>query len=95
MGIDKEFLLQALPKAPVIAPFTQFKTDMIRSGSYETMFPLELMHKDLHLAALSAYELNQPLLMANLAKEIYAQANQKGLGRMDFAAVHQYLQTNV
>lgn len=95
MGIDKEFLLQALPKAPVIAPFTQFKTDMIRTGNFETMFPLEHMHKDLHLVAQSAYELNQPLLMANLAKEIYARANQNGLGRMDFAAVHQSLQANV
>ena len=91
MGMDRDFLLDALPKAPVVAPFIQFKKEMLRNGQYDVMFPLELMHKDLHLAAVSAYECNQPLLMANLAKEIYAKANQSGLGRMDFAAVHQYL----
>ncbi len=56
---------------------------------------LEWMQKDLHLAAETAYELQQPLYLTNLTKEIYAAANQKGMGRLDFAAIHQYLEEQI
>lgn len=92
MGIDKDFLLNVIPGLVVSAPFTKFKAEMIRKQSYDVQFPLEWMHKDLHLAAVTAYELNQPLYLANLAKEVYAQAKQEGLGRLDFAAIHKYLE---
>ncbi len=91
MGLDKKFLLETIPNLPVTAPFTKFKAGMIWEDNYEVNFPLELMHKDLHLAAVTAYELNQPLHMANLTKEIYAEANKQGLGRHDFAAIYRYL----
>lgn len=91
LGIDKDFLLKVMPGLPVVAPFTQYKVDMIRSGDYPVQFPLELMYKDLHLAAMTAYEVGQPLYLANTAKDLYASANQAGLGRADFAAIHQYL----
>ena len=93
MGIDKEFLLQVVPNLVVSAPFTKFKSDMIKAGNYDVQFPLELMHKDLHLAAVTAYELNQPLYLANIAKELFAEANKSGFGRKDFAAIHQYLES--
>lgn len=91
MGIDKDFLLNVLPNLVVAAPFTKFKAEMIRGGDYDVQFPLEWMHKDLHLATLTAYELNQPIHLANATKEIFAEAKKNGLGRMDFAAVHAYL----
>ena len=91
MGLDKEFLLNVLPALPVSAPFLKVKAEMIRQADYEVQFPLELMHKDLHLAALTAYENNQPLPMANLAKEIYSEAKSGGLGREDFAAIYKHL----
>jgi 3-hydroxyisobutyrate dehydrogenase-like beta-hydroxyacid dehydrogenase len=91
MGIDKDFLLNVIPNLVVSAPFTKFKAEMVRSGDYEVQFPLEWMQKDLHLAAVTAYELQQPLYLANLTQEIYAAANQSGLGRLDFAAIHKFL----
>ena len=72
MGIAKEFLLNVIPNIVVAAPFTKFKAEMVRSGNYDVQFPLEWMHKDLHLAAITAYEMNQPLYLANMAKEIFA-----------------------
>lgn len=92
MGLDREFLLRTLPSLPVGAPFLQAKAEMIRSQNYEVMFPLELMHKDLHLASLSAYENGQPLYLVNLTKELFASASAEGLGRKDFAAIHAFLQ---
>ena len=91
MGISKDFLLNIIPNLVVAAPLTKFKAEMIKSQDYEVQFPLEWMHKDLHLAAVTAYELNQPLYLANLAKELFAEANKNGMGRLDFAAIHQYL----
>lgn len=92
MGMEKSFLLNILPNLVVSAPFTQFKAEMIKNNDYEVQFPLEWMHKDLHLAAQTAYELKQPLYLANVAKELFAEANHKGLGRLDFAAIHQFLE---
>ena len=91
MGLSRDFLLDTLPNLAVSPPFTKAKAEMIRNDNYEVQFPLELMHKDLHLAALTAYEHQQPLYLANLAKEIYGRAVQNGMGRDDFAAVHRVL----
>ena len=91
LGLSRDFLLDTLPNIGVIAPFTKAKAEVIREGTYEALFPLELMHKDLHLAALTAYEKGQPLYLANLAKELYASAKQEGLGRKDFSAIFSFL----
>lgn len=91
LGVDKDFLLDVLPTLAVSAPFTQFKAEMIREDNYDVQFPLEWMHKDLHLATLTAYEEGTPLYLANLTKEIFAAARSEGMGRMDFAAIHRYL----
>lgn len=91
LGLSRNFLLDTLPGLPVSAPFLKAKAELIREDDYDALFPLELMHKDLHLAALTAYEHNQPLTSANLAKEIYAAAKKSGLGRQDFAAVFKFL----
>lgn len=94
MGLSRDFLLDTLPNLAVSAPFTKFKAEKIKEEDYEVQFPLELMHKDLHLATLTAYEQNQPLFLANLTKEIFASAKKEGLGRLDFSAIHQFLEKN-
>lgn len=92
MGIHKDFLLNVIPNLVVSAPFTKFKAEMVKSDDYEVQFPLEWMYKDLHLAAVTAYEHDQPLYLANMAKELFAAANNAGMGRLDFAAIHRYLE---
>ncbi|GGK14028.1 3-hydroxyisobutyrate dehydrogenase [Yeosuana aromativorans] len=94
MGISKDFLLDLLPNLVVSAPFTKFKAEGIRNDNYEVQFPLEWMHKDLHLATLTAYEVNQPLFLANLTKELYAGAKNNGMERLDFSAIFKHLKNN-
>ena len=94
MGISKDFLLDLLPNLVVSAPFTKFKAEGIRNDNYEVQFPLEWMHKDLHLATLTAYEVNQPLFLANLTKELYAGAKNNGMERLDFSAIFKHLENN-
>lgn len=50
------------------------------------------MHKDLHLAAITAYEQEQSLYLANLAKELFTGAKATGMGRLDFEAIRQFLE---
>lgn len=92
MGISKDFLLDFLPNLIVSAPFTKFKADRIKHDTYDAQFPLEWMHKDLHLATLTAYEVNQPLFLANLTKELYAAAKSNGMERLDFSAIFKHLE---
>ena len=89
MGLDRDFLLQALPKAPVIAPFVASKVARMQGEDYtDTSFPLELLHKDVNLLVETAYATGQPLPLAALAREIYGRAKQSGRGREDFSVVH-------
>ena len=91
LGIDRDLMLNVIPGLPVIAPFTKMKAEMMRSGEYETQFPIELIAKDVHLAAISAYEVDRPLYLANLTKDLYTSAVKAGMGRQDMAAIHEYL----
>jgi glyoxylate/succinic semialdehyde reductase len=91
LGLSREamhdFLIGTLPVAPLIA----FKRPKIESGNYEADFPLELMWKDLHLAAVTAYEQEVPLPAANAAKEVYASAVRSGIGDQDIAAIYGFI----
>jgi len=92
MGISREFMLEVLPNLPVSAPFTKMKAEGLKSENYDVQFPLEWMYKDLHLACLSAYEHNQSLFLASITKEVYADAYKSGMGRLDFSAIHKFLE---
>ena len=91
LGFDRTFLLENLPKAPVIAPFTQAKAQMIAAGDESVHFPLELMLKDVHLANKLAYEKGQPMYLAGITESLYAGANQEGLSRSDFSSIFKWL----
>jgi glyoxylate/succinic semialdehyde reductase len=91
LGLSQEtlhsFLIGSMPVAGLIG----FKRPKFETGNYEPDFPLELLWKDLHLAALTAYEQGVPLPSGNLAKEIYAMAASAGLSRQDFSVIYSFL----
>ncbi len=91
LGFTQEMLFETLLDGPMAAPYLSVKRLKIEEGIYEADFPLKWMHKDLHLAALTAYENCVALPSANLAKEIFAKAKQFGLGDKDFAAIFEYI----
>lgn len=91
MGFPKDFLLDTLPNLPVIAPFTKAKAELIRDENFAPQFPLEWMLKDFNLVLKTAGENDVKLQMASLAKDIFNEANEKGLGRQDFSAIYRHL----
>ena len=91
LGISKQTLFNTLLGSPVVAPFMAFKRQKIEEGKFDAEFPLKWMHKDMQLAADTAYETGVVMPAANVTKEIYAFAMQNGLGEQDFSAVYKML----
>jgi 3-hydroxyisobutyrate dehydrogenase/glyoxylate/succinic semialdehyde reductase len=91
LGISKQALFNTLLSSPTVAPFLAFKKQKIEEGKFDVEFPLQWMHKDLQLAAETAYEIGVAMPAANVTKEIYALALRGGLGEQDFSAVYKVL----
>jgi 3-hydroxyisobutyrate dehydrogenase-like beta-hydroxyacid dehydrogenase len=92
LGLSRQVLFEALIGAPAVAPFLALKRERIENGNYEPAdFPLRWLQKDLHLAAVSAYEAGAAMPLTNAAKELYRLAIRDGRGGEDFSAIYDYL----
>src|SRR5437016_7441729 len=95
LGLSREVLFEALLGGPAAAPFLALKRDRIENGNYEPAdFPLRWLQKDLHLAAVSAFEASAAMPLTNAAKELYRLAIRDGRGSEDFSAIYDYLARN-
>jgi len=95
LGLSREVLFEALLGGPAAAPFLTLKRERIQNGNYEQPdFPLRWLQKDLHLAAVSAYETGAAMPLTNAAKELYRLAIRDGRGGEDFSAIYDYLARN-
>lgn len=91
MGLDQSKVMDVLLGTPVTAPFLGLVRNKIEEGNFDANFPLKWMHKDLHLAAVTAYENGVSLPLLNTAKEVFAMAKSGGYADKDFSAVSEYL----
>jgi 3-hydroxyisobutyrate dehydrogenase/glyoxylate/succinic semialdehyde reductase len=91
LGISRAVLFDSLLGTPAVAPFLESKRDKIESGNYEAEFPLRWQQKDLHLAAVSAFDSGVAMPITNAAKELYRLAMMKGHALEDFSAIYEYL----
>ena len=87
MGMTRQAIFDTLASSPVTAPFLLFKRKKFEDGDFSVEFPLQWMHKDLHLAMETAYEAGVPLPATSVVKEIYGLAMRENLGEEDFIAV--------
>lgn len=91
LGLSEEVLCQTLLNGPGGAPFLKLKENKLLTRDFSPEFPLEWMHKDLHLAGVTAYEQGIALPALHTAKELFAQAKLAGLAEEDFSAIYQYI----
>ena len=92
LGLPQKALLDALLDGAAGAPFLKLKRGRIEAGSYEAAdFSLRWLHKDLHLAAVSAYDSGVAMPVSNAAKEAYGLAVRGGRGAEDFSAIYAFL----
>ena len=87
LGMTKQSIFDTLAASPVMAPFLNFKRQKLEKGDYSVEFPLQWMHKDLHLASETAYETGTALPCTNVAKEIFMLAMRDGMAGEDLTAV--------
>lgn len=67
------------------------KRDKMSKGDYSPEFPLQWVHKDLHLAAQTAFEKGVSLPGVNATKEIFALAKRRGFAQSDLSAIYAFL----
>ena len=91
MGINKETVIDTLLNGATTAPFLKGKKGKLLENEFSADAPLEIVLKDMNLITQSAYKNEVALPIANITKEIYSMANQKGLGKQDFAAIYKVL----
>ncbi len=91
LGVPRLELQNFLLGEKVSPPFLAGKRDLIEQGDYEAHFPLRLMRKDLRLAMESAGELGIALPSTAAVGELFAMANLKGFGELDFSAVCRFV----
>ena len=94
LGLSTKMLFDSLLGTPAVAPFLALKREKIESGNYEAEFPLRWQQKDLHLAAVSAFDSGVAMPVTNAAKELYRLAMRAGHASEDFSAVYAYLASN-
>lgn len=95
LDLPSEMLMDTLLNSPVTAPFIKGKIDKIKTGNFETEFPLELMEKDLELVSKTAYENGAFLPTVNVVKEVYTLAKKSGYGEKDFSAVSDLIMNEI
>ena len=91
LGISRKVLLDSVLATPAVAPFLALKREKIETGNYEPEFPLRWQQKDLHLAAVSAFDAGVAMPVTNAAKELYRLAMMEGHALEDFSAIYKYL----
>jgi 3-hydroxyisobutyrate dehydrogenase-like beta-hydroxyacid dehydrogenase len=92
LGLDRELLLDTLPKTAVVAPAFLGKFSKIKLGDYSPQFPLHLMSKDLNLVHQTAQESGAEFPAAEAARSIFEDAL-ADRGDLDFSAITDHVQT--
>jgi len=91
MGIPQKLVFDTILGSIVSPPNLTAKRSNFENDRYDTEFSLKWLRKDLQLATQSGYEQNIPMPITNSAKEIFAMAEQAGLGEEDFSIIFKFL----
>ncbi len=92
LQLNRDLLLDVLPKTAVIAPALLGKILKIKVGDYSPQFPMHLMSKDLDLVHSAADRSGAVLPATSSTKHIF-EAALAGRGELDLSAVASYIQT--
>ena len=86
LELDREILLDVLPKTAVIAPAFSGKFSKIKTEDYSAEFPLHLMNKDLHLVRDAATRSRAELPAGRAAMQIFEEALAER-GKLDISSI--------
>ncbi|WP_352419328.1 NAD(P)-dependent oxidoreductase [Proteiniborus sp.] len=87
-GLKPEILYNIISKSSGSSyALTAKYNNFIAKGNFEPGFMIDLQYKDLQLAVDTSKDLKMPLVMGNLAQQMFEMARAKGLGTEDISAV--------
>jgi 3-hydroxyisobutyrate dehydrogenase-like beta-hydroxyacid dehydrogenase len=86
-GLDHEALLQVLAAGSGNSTMLELKARPMLEHELDPLFKLEHMLKDVRHFLAEARALGASTPVAERAEEVYSEADARGLGKMDFAAV--------
>ncbi len=93
-GVDRELAYEVIANSAVAAPFVGYKRDAYeRPGSVPVAFALELVAKDLDLAADLAADAGAQVPQLHVNRRVVADALGAGLGDADLSALAGFLRT--
>jgi len=85
-GIDPELMLEILNNSAAKSGLIAFKAPYVFRRDFSTNFSTKWMHKDIALALESAEELNVPMPLTGLTKQMFLAAIAKGYGDLDMCS---------
>ena len=103
LGLDGAALQSVLEQGAMASPMLKLKGPCMASGDYSPNFPLKYALKDLEFALDEARstddegstadpdDVTTMLPVSSAATALFVEANEKGLGDLDFAAVYETL----
>jgi len=91
LQLNRNVLLDVLPKTAVIAPAFSGKFSKIKSNDYSPQFPLHLMSKDLNLVQSVADQSDAELPAGSVTRRIFEEVV-ADRGELDISAVASYVQ---
>jgi 3-hydroxyisobutyrate dehydrogenase len=92
LKLDRDLLLEVLPKTAVVAPAFTGKFEKIRNEDYSPEFPLHLMSKDMSLAQSAADQSNVDLPAGRAAKRVFEEAI-ADRGELDISSIASFVLT--
>jgi 3-hydroxyisobutyrate dehydrogenase len=92
LQLNRDVLLDVLPKTAVIAPAFSRKFSKIKADDYSPQFPLHLMSKDLNLVQSVADQSGAELPAGSATRRIFEEAL-TDRGELDISAVAPYVRT--
>lgn len=88
LGLDPQTLLDVISVSSGNSyALTAKMPNFVFKRNFAPGFAIDLQYKDLELATQTAKEVKVPMLLTNLAQQIFEQARAAGLGREDISAV--------
>lgn len=88
LGLDPKVLLEIISVSSGNSYALAAKMpNFVFKGQFEAGFAIDLQYKDLELAIQTAKEVKVPMILTNVAQQVFEQARASGLGREDISAV--------
>lgn len=92
-GVDPNLMLDILSNSAAKCGLIEYKAPFIFKRDFTTNFSVKWMHKDIGLMLDSGQELNVPLPLTALTRQMFQMAISQGLGEEDICATINVLES--